>query len=482
MRVNGESIYASQRTAFTEANHVAGPVTQNGNQVYLHLRDGVGDVIRLDGVAAATEAICLHHGGRLPFAGTRGQTLDVQADGVPRDALRPVVRFTLPREPAAPSDMLGGQFEIRLDPGRAPILAEADPAHHQLPEGDLLVSDTLADIATDGRDVGLRKAPDWCPGFQLPVYACGATQAEIKLRRKVCGIYDIQVGIISRHALPLRMQLNERPVEQMSLVRNSQRRQGIAALQFDMDGSFGGTQSFASAIDGVLQEPQMFCVGNPGCPDTFVIPDVALGEGTIALKILDGADAGIYALQLRPRWQAWPTERWMTIGSFPTDYEPRQPGTTVRDALNRRFGPEGDYDPEREYDGIGGKNRWTCADGAAERGAFDESGVDFSRRCSAGGQGVCFARTVIFSDRAQTIEAALHVDWWANVYLNGEKLRGNRDPGDVAQDGAEFSSFYAVSVQLPLKAGENVILVKNHCGRGASGFAFHLNEPGDIGS
>ncbi|MDD4060168.1 MAG: alpha-L-fucosidase [Kiritimatiellae bacterium] len=435
MRANGDSIHASQRTAFTEANHVAGPATQNGNEIYLHLRDRVGDVIRLDGAAAATAIVCLANAARLPVAGTRGHALDVQADGVPRDALRPVVRLTLPGGPAAPADMLGGQFEIRLDPGRAPILAEADLAHHQLPEGDLLVSENLAALATDGRDAGLRKAADWCPGFQLPVYACGATQAEIKLRRKVCGIYDILLGIVSRHPLPLRLALNGHPL------------------------------------------PQACGVDNPGCPDTFVIPGVTLDEGTVSLKILDGADAGIYAVQLRPKWQAWPTERWMTIGAFPTAFEPRQPGTTIRDALNRRFGPEGKFDPAREYDGIGGKVRWTCTDPAAERSGFDASGVDFSRRCSAGGQGVCFARTVIVSERAQTVEAAIHVDWWANVSLNGVTLRGRRDPADIAQDGAEFSTFYPVSVPLRLKAGENVLLVKNHCGRGASGFGFHVNLP-----
>lgn len=84
---------------------------------------------------------------------------------------------------------------------------------------------------------------------------------------------------------------------------------------------------------------------------------------------------------------------------------------------------------------------------------------------------------MIGSEVAQTVEAAVHVDWWANVYLNGQKLLGNRDVDAVAQDGAGFSSFYPVCVQLPLKAGENVVLVKNHCGRGASGFGFHVNLP-----
>lgn len=210
-----------------------------------------------------------------------------------------------------------------------------------------------------------------------------------------------------------------------------------------------------------------------------MIPGVTLDEGTVSLKVFEGADAGIYAVQLRPKWQAWPTERWMTIGAFPTAFEPRQPGTTIRDALNRRFGPEGKFDPAREYDGIGGKVRWTCTDPAAERSGFDASGVDFSRRCCAGGQGVCFAPTVIVSERAQTVEAAIHVDWWANVSLNGETLRGRRDPADVEKDGAEFSTFYPVGVPLRLKAGENVLLVKNPCGRGASGFGFHVNLPGD---
>ena len=66
----------------------------------------------------------------------------------------------------------------------------------------------------------LGKAADWCPGFQLPVSACGATQAEIKLRRKVCGIYDILLGIVSRHPLPLRLALNGHPLPQACGVDN----------------------------------------------------------------------------------------------------------------------------------------------------------------------------------------------------------------------------------------------------------------------
>ncbi len=81
---------------------------------------------------------------------------------------------------------------------------------------------------------------------------------------------------------------------------------------------------------------------------------------------------------------------------------------------------------------------------------------------------------------AGTVEAAIHVDWWANIYLNGQKLRGCRSAGEIAEDGAEFSTFHAVRIPLPLQAGENVLLVKNHSGSRASGFCLYLNAPESV--
>ncbi len=46
----------------------------------------------------------------------------------------------------------------------------------------------------------------------------------------------------------------------------------------------------------------------------------------------------------------------------------------------------------------------------------------------------------------------------------------------MADDGAEFSTYEVAMVQVDLKKGPNTILIKHHCGRVGSGFAFYVNE------
>jgi len=438
MKKNGESIYGSQRTAFTEANHVCGPVTQHGEKIYLHLNQ-MTNPVRIDGASHASEITCLETGASLPVAATRTNTLDIDGSPIPSSAVKPVIRVALNEMPKSQTNMLGGQFEIKLEAGAAPVLAVASAGRCKLPEGELLASGQLAAKATDGTTEN-RKPEDWCPGFTLPVYACAKTAGALDFAWKSSGIYTIKLGLIAYTSGKIRIALNGKTL---------------------------------------AQEWQ---INNPGCPDTICIPYVMLSEGRINIQILDHADAGFYAMQLDPHWKKCPTENWLVVGPFATTFDSRQPGNSVLKEMKKIHGPENGFNPRAEYDGLCGKVHWADVASSAEDpcGEFDQSGVDFSRRCPAWGKGVCFARMVLVSDKKQTIEAAAYFDWWANLFLNGEKLKGYRLANEIASDGAEFSTYEAVTIKLDLNIGENEIFLKSHCGGLGSGFVFYLNQTDSV--
>ena len=69
---------------------------------------------------------------------------------------------------------------------------------------------------------------------------------------------------------------------------------------------------------------------NPHCPDTIVRTGVELPAGATRLALASEVEAGVYALQLRPRWRPIPTGRWQVMGPFPSGYDPWKQDDSVR--------------------------------------------------------------------------------------------------------------------------------------------------------
>ena len=141
---------------------------------------------------------------------------------------------------------------------------------------------------------------------------------------------------------------------------------------------------------------------------------------------------------------------WHSVGPF-TDPK--------RDLVSRKHGPEGKpVDLAATFQSPAGETlKWveqkTWADG--------KTILDFSSEISA-----TFVYRTITSDADRKVDLELGTDDGARLYLNGEKLFD--DPGARGVTPGQFK------LQLPLKQGENHLLMKIMNYGGASGFHFAL--------
>ena len=177
-------------------------------------------------------------------------------------------------------------------------------------------------------------------------------------------------------------------------------------------------------------------------------------------------DNGIYAYRLSPLWRIVPPSSFELAGKFPSPWyrDVLDPGpmreTMARDmvalAAKARFEP------------LGARN--ALCDRADERVNFAYGAPD------AVTLGFGLARTTLRSDRDQTVMACIGQDWWSDVYLNGVRLLPAEDSeghGRAATPEARpaFTGHKPIPFLLPLRAGDNELLVANHGGNRANWFA-----------
>jgi hypothetical protein len=212
---------------------------------------------------------------------------------------------------------------------------------------------------------------------------------------------------------------------------------------------------------------------NPHCPDTIVRTGVELPAGATRLALASEVEAGVYALQLRPRWRPIPTGRWQVMGPFPSGYDPRKQDDSVRQAMEVVLGPEADPSLDAVRRPCGAVATWRALEPAQENP--DDHAVDFVKRCGDG-KGVAFARTVVESAEERLVAMAIATDWWADVFVNGERMSGRASEGQAGIQGCGFSTCAFTPFTCRFKAGANVIVVKNHGGRGGNGFRLYVNR------
>jgi hypothetical protein len=106
--------------------------------------------------------------------------------------------------------------------------------------------------------------------------------------------------------------------------------------------------------------------------------------------------------------------------------------------------------------------------------------VSFLFRAKVQESHVCYAATFITSPTERDAEILVGCDWWANAYLNGEKLVSNRPAEQVAGDGSAFNGWRPLPAKCHLKQGVNVLLVKAHGGTVADWFTCYISDPGDL--
>ena len=192
-------------------------------------------------------------------------------------------------------------------------------------------------------------------------------------------------------------------------------------------------------------------VNADGFKDTYVRSVEAEGAKTVEVKV-PGAKR-VYARRQTPVWKAVKPESWSVAGTFASRY------------YESRF-------DEAAVKEVYAKDLLAEAGSAAfvpvppENDKADKSDVRVNHNYSdpKKGIGYAFARRNFPSESARTVFAALGVDWWGKVYVNGE----------LALD--TCSGWKPKPFPLKLKAGDNDVLVITHGGCRQHWFTFYSNH------
>ncbi len=434
---NGEAIYGSERSPYTESEHVAGQVTGRGGKLYFHLDDSSLTQVVLDGV------------GRVEGAAVLGSDTPLQTESIPGDAVlvsgvvedlfmlgHAVLAVTPTGALQHPASLLGGGNELRIEAGCAPILGE-DPDRHAPPKVPVLSGLALAEILRC-RHRG-EPGESWTPGWRgWQVFRTeGGGSLSLDVPVSGAGVYDLDLGLICKEIAPVVCKLRGEPVDEAS------------------------------------------APWNPGCPDTLTLRELRLPKGPARLEIESAGEFALYALRLSPVLRPLSTELWQVIGPFPTGFGPRKPVAEVRKALAVELEAQREFVPGKSYRGVGGKSLfWSGCE--TREGDHAEFGVNFPWRVGTDHAGVCLARTVIHCPDRRLATIMVGCDWWANVYVNGTLVKSGRNVEQFESDGAQFSTWKPAPAEIELLKGDNVVLVKCHPGSCANWFTFRISDPGDL--
>ena len=444
LRVNGEAVYGTERTPFSEAAHVIGPATVRTGRLYFHLFDWNGGSARIAGVSGRTVSAKLLGGAKIKLAKYAPGVWDVQtlppASAVNENGLKVLRVIPTPEAKVAKAEILGGESPRGIIVSDAPILGQPADRHEPDHAAAIPAAALLAALAPGCR-ARLERSEDWCRGWHgrqllVPVQD---HPLECLIDVPIDGRYGISIGIISARRTSSRILLDGK-------VLGSARR-----LRFE------------------------------GYPDTLSFSRLVLGKGKhlLSIRTSGGIPFGVYAFRLEQVWRLMPSELWTTIGPFPGSFAALSPVSEVEEALSTTFPPETVFDPDASYTGAGGLTlRWGWS--KIRRGERAAQGVDFSSRCDIEATGICLARTVITSPAACEAALLIGCDWWANAYLNGELVRSARNPEEAAKDGAWFNAWKPIPATIRLRKGGNVLLVKCHPGSAANWFTCRINDIADL--
>ncbi len=436
---NGESIYGSERSAYTEARHLAGAITQKGRRVYVHLLRKPESSVVVDAAGKVNCARIL--GSDVPLVVAAGRGASAHVSGFTEEMFKEVpavMALALDNSPGGPAIMLGGDDEPRVEVADGPLLGE-DPDRYAPPLVPVRIGAALAACLRDNEKYIAAQVESWCPGWNgWQVFTSDKQNSvEVALDASFQGRFDLDIGYIGLEA-----------------------------------------RSIKPFLDGEKLAGE-HRIDNPGCPDTCSIHSMLLSVGKHSLSLWADGRFGIYALRLIPLWRPVPMECWDTIGPFPTGFGPQKPVCEVRKAMERVFPPEEAYEPSASYEGVGGRKiAWVC--GGSREGEHSEAGVNFPYRCGTDSSGVCYARTIIVAPEARRAVVMLGCDWWAKIWVNGSPVRSMRPAESCEEDGAQFSAWKPAPADVELQKGRNIVLVKCHPGSCANWFSFRISDPGDL--
>jgi len=433
LAVNGEAIYNSERSPYTEAEHVAGSVTQNGNRVYVFLEQTPNSVISID-VCEVVDARILGTDKALTVQAGAGDF--VQISGFESDVVNqemPVLALTIVGKPNNFGNLLGGGSQLRLlsDPGE-PLGDDQDS--FAPPISPVRRDSALSKCLCSTSEYSTVAGENWYSGWgDWQVFSpTSENSLSVTLDASAQGRYNLYIGIITETSAPIQITLDDKAIE--------------------------------CGKGNVVV----------GAPDTLIFEALQLDSGSHVLSIQSNARFGLYGLQLEQVWLPVPAEFWQTIGPFPTAFGPQKPVSEVCKAMNCVFPPENEFNLDMSYKGAEGQQiAWSYS--KQREGDHSDYGVNFPYRCGTETSGVCYARSVIVAPDACSVMVMLGCDWWANLWVNGRMLKSGRDPEICEKDGAQFNMWKPHGVKVNLQKGENIFLVKCHNGTTANWFSLRIS-------
>jgi len=180
-----------------------------------------------------------------------------------------------------------------------------------------------------------------------------------------------------------------------------------------------------------------------------------------------------------------PSELWSVVGPFKSAWG-EGTGRLGYEAAGAKKGfstvlpPETNSDLSAVYkDENGAELRWAQKKDSL-RGVVDATGVDWAVRTASPGLDFNYAMMFITSPNDRTIFLDIGVDWWANAWLNGERVKSNLQAATVEASGADFNSKRYCRGELHLKPGVNTLLIKSQGGSQGSSFSAYLSEASDL--
>ena len=194
------------------------------------------------------------------------------------------------------------------------------------------------------------------------------------------------------------------------------------------------------------------------------------GKARFAFKRLSGDQTAIRFIALSPAFTDIVSGAWMAAGPFVV-CEPRdsEAGKKVDSAMREKEWrpPEANRDPKALFDVADGLKRgWIPLDGSSEY-------IDFGKLFDHYSGTISYGVTRIHSPSEAKVRLLYGMDYWIRIWVNGGLVKDVEPHG-----GAPFKGQFQVDV--PLKAGDNELIVKVASGSLGNGFWMAISDPGDL--
>ena len=235
-------------------------------------------------------------------------------------------------------------------------------------------------------------------------------------------------------------------------------------------------------------------------PEQTVFPPVTLKAGKARVTVRRDGAFGLYGLKWLPSWRPLPSAVWATTGPFKSFWRhglnPWYSG--ISKGFETLYPPETDRGLSAVYDVpaelVSRDQRrfgWSFDDDgspAVRLGPLDmdhgkvrmKIGVNCKVRTGSAANDFSFAQTTIISPDERTVRLAVSLDFWCDIWLNGEKVISEMSEEKKTMYGCQFCGHEPLYATVKLKKGANPMFVKQQGGSLGSGFLFWVSDQPDL--